>query len=319
MSIRKRIVITGGAGFIGSHLCERFLGDGWDVVCVDSLLTGSIDNIEPFRSDPRFTFEGRDISDGLYVEGDVHAIVNLASPASPIDYLKLPIETMRAGAFGTWHCLQLARSKGARFMMASTSEVYGDPQEHPQREDYWGHVNPIGPRSVYDEAKRYAEALTAAYRRSLVDETQIIRIFNTYGPRMRIGDGRVVPAFMTKVLAGEPLVIFGDGTQSRSFCYVEDLVEGIVRMLASEHPGPVNLGNPHEFTIGELARLCIELFGDGRSTLTYTELPTDDPKMRKPDISLARQILGWTPEVDLRAGLRRSEGYFRRALSGLAS
>ena len=314
-----RVIITGGAGFIGSHLCDRFLADGWRVTAVDNLVTGSLDNLRHLESEARFDFVEADLIEGLPVSGEVDAILHFASPASPLDYQQLPIATMRVGSEGTRHALEVARAHRATLLMASTSEVYGDPQVHPQREGYWGHVNPIGPRSVYDEAKRFSEAMVTAYRRSLQVDTRIIRIFNTYGPRMRIGDGRVVPAFMERVILGRPLTIFGDGSQSRSFCYVDDLVDGIARMLASGQPGPVNLGNPVETTIRELAELVLELFGGGASArYTAHPLPEDDPKVRCPDISQARELLGWTPVVPLRDGLGRCEAYFREAVSSQA-
>jgi dTDP-glucose 4,6-dehydratase len=309
-----RMVITGGAGFIGSHLCDRFLADGWEVVAIDSLLTGQIENLAHLDREPRFTFIEADITTPIMLTGPVDAVLNFASPASPIDYQKLPLETLKVGSHGTWHGLELAMAKGASFLMASTSEVYGDPQVHPQSESYWGHVNPLGLRSVYDEAKRYAESVTRAFGRTHDVPTQIIRIFNTYGPRMRIGDGRVVPAFMERVLKKEPLCVFGDGSQSRSFCYVDDLVEGIARMVESGHGGPMNLGNPDEHTILELAQICIEMFGGEPGEIRFAPLPSDDPKVRQPDISLARQELGWKPSVSLEYGLRRSADYFREAL-----
>ena len=311
-----RVVITGGAGFIGSHLSDRFLADGWRVTAVDSFITGDLSNVAHLASDARFTLIEADVSDGFDVEGEVDAVLHFASPASPIDYQQLPIETMRVGSEGTRHALDLARSRGAIFLMASTSEVYGDPEMHPQREGYWGNVNPIGPRSVYDEAKRFSEAMVASYRRSLGVDARLIRIFNTFGPRMRIGDGRVVPAFMERVIREQPLTVFGDGSQSRSFCYVSDLVDGIARMVASDQAGPINLGNPTETTIRELAELVLELFGEGRTAhFEARPLPEDDPKVRCPDISLARERLGWSPTVDLRDGLARCEAYFRAAVA----
>ncbi len=311
-----RVVITGGAGFIGSHLSDRFLGDGWRVCAVDNFVTGDPNNVAHLGADPRFELLEADVSDGFDVPGDVDAVLHFASPASPIDYQQLPIETMRVGSEGTRHALDLARRNAAVFLMASTSEVYGDPEMHPQREAYWGNVNPIGPRSVYDEAKRFSEAMVASYRRTLGVDARLIRIFNTYGPRMRIGDGRVVPAFMERVIRRQPLTVFGDGSQSRSFCYVADLVDGIARMVAGDHAGPMNLGNPVETTIRQLAELVLELFGEGRTAhFEAHPLPEDDPKVRCPDIGLAREVLGWEPTVTLRDGLARCEAYFREAVA----
>ncbi len=306
-----RIVVTGGAGFIGSHLCERFLADGCDVICVDNLLTGHLRNIQHLRSNSRFQFLEHNISNPLQIDGPVDGILHFASPASPADYLAHPIPTLKVGALGTHNALGLARAKDARFLLASTSEVYGDPEVHPQREDYWGHVNPIGPRGCYDEAKRFAEAITMAYCRYHSVATRIVRIFNTYGPRMRLNDGRVLPAFMGQVLRDEPLSIFGDGGQTRSFCYVDDLVDGIVRLLHADFHEPVNLGNPSEITVLELAREILALVPDSASTITYHSLPQDDPKRRRPDITRAKELLGWEPKVDRQDGLRRTLAYFQ--------
>lgn len=308
--MNQRVVITGGSGFLGSHLCERFLAEGWDVLCVDNLLTGNRDNVAHLEADERFEFMEHDVTKYIDVEGPVDAILHFASPASPIDYLELPIQTLKVGSLGTHNALGLARAKGARFLIASTSECYGDPLVHPQTEDYWGNVNPVGPRGVYDEAKRFAEAMTMAYHRYHGVDTRIIRIFNTYGPRMRLNDGRALPAFMSQALRGEPLTVFGDGSQTRSFCYVDDLVEGIWRLLASDYHGPVNVGNPSEMTIREFADRVIALTDSG-STVTYQDLPEDDPKVRQPDITLARSILGWEPEVGLGEGLERTLGWFK--------
>lgn len=306
-----RTVITGGAGFIGSHLCERFLAEGHEVICVDNLLTGHRRNIEPLLTDPRFTFLEHNVSEPLRVDGPVDNILHFASPASPADYLAHPIPTLKVGSLGTHNALGLAKAKDARILLASTSEVYGDPEVHPQREDYWGHVNPIGPRGCYDEAKRFAEAITMAYHRYHGVKTRIVRIFNTYGPRMRLNDGRVLPAFMGQVLRGEPLTVFGEGTQTRSFCYVTDLVEGICRLLQTDFSEPVNLGNPSEVTVLELAREILALVPDTRSTIVFRELPQDDPKRRRPDITRARHLLGWEPKVDRADGLGQTLAYFR--------
>jgi len=296
--------VTGGAGFLGSHLCDELLARGHQVVCVDNFETGSLSNIEHIRV-PEFEMVHADIIQPYQVEGHVDVVYHLASPASPIDYLRLPLHTLKVGSYGTHHTLGLAKAKRARFLLASTSEVYGDPQVHPQPESYWGHVNPIGPRGVYDEAKRYAEALTMAYHSSQGVDTAIVRIFNTYGPRMRPHDGRAIPTFMRQALLDRPLTIFGEGTQTRSFCYVSDLIDGIIRLAESGHHQPVNVGNPHEFTLLELARAVIEVTGS-RSELVHEALPTDDPQVRQPDITLAREVLGWEPKVSLRDGLRRT-------------
>ncbi len=305
-----RILVTGGAGFIGSHLCERFLQDGDEVICVDNLITGSADNIAHLFSNPRFSFIPQDVTNYIYVKGPLDAILHFASPASPIDYLELPIQTLKVGSLGTHKALGLAKEKRARFLLASTSEVYGDPLVHPQREDYWGNVNPIGPRGVYDEAKRFAEAMTMAYHRVHKVETRIVRIFNTYGPRMRLNDGRVVPNFISQALRGEDLTVYGDGSQTRSFCYVSDLVEGVMRLLYCDYDGPVNLGNPREMSVLEFARVIIALTGS-RSNITFKPLPIDDPKVRQPNIGLARRLLGWEPQVPLEVGLKETIAYFR--------
>jgi dTDP-glucose 4,6-dehydratase len=305
-----RVVITGGAGFIGSHLCERFLGDGHEVIAVDNLITGAESNFVRFRKNSRFTFLKHDVSREIGIDGPVDVVLHFASPASPIDYLKYPIQTLKVGSLGTHNSLGLAKAKNAKFLLASTSEVYGDPQIHPQTEDYWGHVNPIGVRGVYDEAKRFAEAMTMAYHRAHGVDTRIIRIFNTYGPRMRLDDGRVLPNFMGQALRGEPLTVFGDGSQTRSFCYVDDLVEGIVRLLGVEYHEPVNLGNPAEITILQFAQEIMRLVGEERDII-YRPLPADDPKVRQPDISLARKLLGWEPKIDRTTGLSRTLSYFQ--------
>jgi len=307
----KRAAVLGGAGFLGSHLCERLLADGAAaVVSVDNLLTGSENNLRDLRSEPRFRHLVQDICDPFEVDGPLDFVFNLASPASPIDYAQLPLETMRVGARGTENALELAGRKGAVFFQASTSEVYGDPLEHPQTESYWGNVNPIGPRSVYDEAKRYGEALVAAYRRSRGLSVRIVRIFNTYGPRMRLDDGRVVPAFVAQALAGEDFTVFGDGSQTRSFCYVSDLVDGFVRLALSDLQDPVNLGNPEEMTILQFAEAVRQAAGGG-GRIVHLPLPKDDPQRRRPDITRARQLLGWEPRTSLSEGLRRTIAYFR--------
>ena len=310
-----RILITGAAGFLGSHLADRFLSAGDEVIGVDNFLTGSRDNIAALQENPRFTFIQQNVSNPLYVTGELHGVLHFASPASPVDYLELPIQTLKVGSLGTLNSLGLALAKGARFLLASTSEVYGDPLVHPQPESYWGNVNPVGPRGVYDEAKRFAEALTMAYHRFHGVDTRIVRIFNTYGPRMRPGDGRVVSNFIVQALRGEPLTIYGEGEQTRSFCYVEDEVEGIHRLFHSSTNDPVNVGNPVEFTVRELAEMVLEETGSS-SPLKHLPLPEDDPKIRQPDISTARAVLGWEPAVDLREGLRRTIPYFRGMLEG---
>jgi len=307
-----RVVVTGAAGFIGSHLSEALLDRGDSVVGLDNLVTGDLANIEHLRS-RGFEFIHHDVTKFVDVEGPVDAVLHWASPASPIDYLNLPIQTLKVGSLGTHNALGLAKSKGARFVLASTSEVYGDPLEHPQRETYWGNVNPIGPRGVYDEAKRFAEAITLAYHRTHGVDTKIVRIFNTYGPRMRLRDGRSVPAFMSQALTNEDVTVFGDGTQTRSFCYVSDLVAGILRLLDSSTNDPVNIGNPHEVTIEEIARTIIRLVGS-KSSIVYRPLPVDDPKQRRPDITRARTLLGWEPKVGLEEGLLKTVGYFKGKL-----
>ncbi|NUP39540.1 MAG: SDR family oxidoreductase [Streptomyces sp.] len=307
----RRAVVTGGAGFVGSHLCDRLRAEGAEVVCVDNLLTGSAGNLGGLTGDPGFTLDVRDVCEPFDVPGPVDLVLHLASPASPLDYARHPIETLRAGSHGTANALDLARRKGARFLLASTSEVYGDPLVHPQPEGYWGNVNPVGPRSQYDEAKRYAEALTTAYRTALGVDTVIVRLFNTYGPRMRRGDGRAVPAFVTQALAGEPLTVAGDGSQTRSLCYVEDTVGGILAAAASDHPGPVNLGNPVELSILDLAHRIRDLCGS-RSPVAFVPRPVDDPGLRRPDIALARAALGWQPVVDVDKGLALTVEWFAR-------
>ena len=297
-------LVTGGAGFLGSHLCDELLRRGHRVICVDNLETGSLVNIEHIRV-PEFVHVNADITDAYFVDEPVDVVYHLASPASPIDYLRLPLHTLKVGSHGTHHTLGLAKLHRARFLIASTSEVYGDPKEHPQREDYWGHVNPIGPRGVYDEAKRYAEALTMAYHRQQGVDTTIIRIFNTYGPRMRAHDGRAIPTFLRQALADRPITVFGDGSQTRSFCYVDDLIAGMIALSESGEHLPVNVGNPDEFTLLELARAVIEVTGS-RSEIIHEALPTDDPQQRRPDIGRARELLGWEPKVGLREGLQRT-------------
>jgi dTDP-glucose 4,6-dehydratase len=305
-----RVLITGGAGFIGSHLCERFLNEGDEVICVDNLITGNADNIAHLFSNKRFSFIPQDVTNYIYVKGPVDAILHFASPASPVDYLELPIQTLKVGSLGTHKALGLAKEKNARFLLASTSEVYGDPLVHPQKEDYWGNVNPIGPRGVYDEAKRFAEAMTMAYQRTHKVETRIVRIFNTFGPRMRLRDGRVVPNFIAQALRGEDVTVYGDGGQTRSFCFVNDLVEGIVRLLRSEYDGPVNIGNPQEMSVLNFAKLIIQLT-DSKSKIVFKPLPVDDPKVRQPDITLARRVLNnWEPRVSLEDGLQQTIAYF---------
>ncbi|MEZ5416535.1 MAG: UDP-glucuronic acid decarboxylase family protein [Vicinamibacterales bacterium] len=305
----KRVVITGAAGFIGSHLSDALLARGYAVVGIDNLLTGDTANIAHIKNQP-FEFIKHDVTNYIYIDGPVHAVLHWASPASPIDYLELPIPTLKVGALGTHKALGLAKAKGARFVIASTSEVYGDPLEHPQKETYWGNVNPVGPRGVYDEAKRFAEAMTMAYHRYHGVDTKIVRIFNTYGPRMRVRDGRAVPAFMSQALRNEDVTVFGDGSQTRSFCYVSDLVDGIIRLMESDVNDPVNIGNPAEMTIKQIAETIIEMTGS-KSRIIYKPLPEDDPKVRRPDITRARTLLGWEPKVDLREGLTKTIDYFR--------
>lgn len=313
MSQKKRVLITGGAGFIGSHLCERFLGEGFQVLCWDNLLTGDLDHISHLFTNPDFTYFKQDVTNYIHVPGPLDYILHFASPASPVDYLELPIQTMKVGSLGTHKALGLAMAKQARLLLASTSEVYGDPLIHPQKEDYWGNVNPIGPRGVYDEAKRFAEALVMAYHNHHGVQTRIARIFNTFGPRMRVNDGRVVPAFVDQALHNQDLTVFGDGGQTRSFCYVSDLVEGIFRLLMSDYHLPVNVGNPNEMTILEFAKKIIALTG-AKSKIIFKDLPVDDPKQRRPDISLARKLLSWEPRVSLEEGLKLAIQYFHEKL-----
>lgn len=315
MSKKPKVLITGGAGFLGSHLCERCLNEGYEVVAMDNLITGDVKNIQHLFGVDGFTFVKHDVTNYTFVEGDLDYILHFASPASPIDYLKIPIQTLKVGAMGTHKILGLAKEKGARVLIASTSEVYGDPLIHPQTEDYWGNVNPVGFRGCYDEAKRFMEALTMAYNRYHGVETRIVRIFNTYGPRMRVNDGRVLPAFMSQALRGEDITVFGDGSQTRAFCYVDDLVEGIWRLLHSDYSDPVNVGNPSEITILDFAKEIIELIGS-KSKIVNKPLPQDDPKVRQPDISLAKEILGWEPQVPRAEGLVRTLEYFRKEVLG---
>ena len=307
---KKRVLITGAAGFLGSHLCDRFIKEGYHVIGMDNLITGSLANIQHLFKLEHFEFYHHDVSKFVFVPGELHYILHFASPASPIDYLKIPIQTLKVGSLGTHNLLGLARVKKARILVASTSEVYGDPTVHPQTEEYWGNVNPVGPRGVYDEAKRFQEAITMAYHTYHQLETRIIRIFNTYGPRMRLNDGRVLPAFIGQALRGEDLTIFGDGSQTRSFCYVDDLVEGIYRLLMSDYSNPVNIGNPSEITIKEFGDEILKLTGSGVKMI-MKPLPQDDPKQRQPDITKARAILGWEPKVDRAEGLKRTYDYFK--------
>ena len=304
-----RVLITGAAGFLGSHLTDRFLADGHEVIGMDNFITGHPDNIAHLAGDQKYRFIQHDVTNFMYVEGKLDGVLHFASPASPIDYLELPIQTLKVGSLGTHKALGLAKAKGARFFLASTSEVYGDPQVHPQPETYWGHVNPVGPRGVYDEAKRFAEAITMAYHRFHGLETRIIRIFNTYGPRMRPGDGRVVSNFIVQALKGDPLTVYGDGSQTRSFCYASDLIDGIYRLFQSDRSDPTNIGNPNEFTVRELAERVIALTGS-KSKIIEKPLPEDDPKVRQPDITIARSVLGWEPKVQLDEGLERTIAYF---------
>ncbi|MEA2900501.1 MAG: dTDP-glucose 4,6-dehydratase [Actinomycetota bacterium] len=310
----RRVVVTGGAGFLGSHLCRALMARGDEVVAIDNLLTGRRENLDDLFGQPGFMFQLHDVSNFVHVAGPVDAVLHFASPASPVDYLLHPIPTLKVGSLGTHNTLGLALHKGARYLLASTSEVYGDPLVHPQTEDYWGNVNPIGPRGVYDEAKRFAEAMATAYQRFHGLDVRIVRIFNTYGPRMRPDDGRAVSNFLTQALAGKPLTIYGDGSQTRSFCYVDDLVRGLLGLLDSDHVGPMNIGNPDEYTLLQLADAVLEVTGSS-SELVFEPLPVDDPKVRRPDIGLARRVLGWEPEVDLGQGLARTAEWFRRGRS----
>ncbi|BDQ01721.1 UDP-glucuronic acid decarboxylase family protein [Ignavibacterium sp.] len=309
----KTAVVTGGAGFLGSHLCDRLISEGFKVICIDNFITGNPDNIAHLFGNDNFQFIKHDVTNFIHVPGKVDFILHFASPASPIDYLKLPIQTLKVGSLGTHKALGLAKEKNAVFLLASTSEVYGDPLIHPQNEDYWGNVNPVGPRGVYDEAKRFAESLTMAYNRYHGLQTRIVRIFNTYGPRMRLNDGRVLPTFIGQALRGEPLSIFGDGSQTRSFCYVDDLIEGIYRLMLSDEIYPVNIGNPDEITIQQFAEEVLNLTGS-KSKISYHPLPEDDPKVRQPDISKAKQILGWEPKVSRTEGIKRTLEYFKRLI-----
>jgi dTDP-glucose 4,6-dehydratase len=308
-----RALITGGAGFLGSHLCDLFLARGHEVVCMDNFITGSPENIKHLFGHEGFTFIKQDVTHYIHIDGPLDYVLHFASPASPIDYLEKPIQTLKVGSLGTHKTLGVAKDKGARYLIASTSEVYGDPLIHPQKEDYWGNVNPVGPRGVYDEAKRFAEAMTMAYHRFHGVETRIVRIFNTYGERMRVRDGRVVPAFISQALRDEPLTVFGDGSQTRSFCYVSDLIEGIYRLLMSDDPNPTNIGNPSEMTVLQFAEEIKRLTGT-KAPIEFRPLPEDDPKIRRPDITKARELLGWEPEVRLEEGLTRTIGYFRKVV-----
>jgi dTDP-glucose 4,6-dehydratase len=307
---KKRVLITGAAGFLGSHLCDRFIKEGFHVVGMDNLITGDLKNIEHLFKLEEFEFYNHDVSTFIHVPGNLDYILHFASPASPIDYLKIPIQTLKVGSLGTHNCLGLARAKGARILVASTSEIYGDPMVHPQNEEYWGNVNPVGPRGVYDEAKRFQEAMTMAYHTFHGLETRIIRIFNTYGPRMRLNDGRALPAFIGQALRGEDLTVFGDGSQTRSFCYVDDLVEGIYRLLMSDYHMPVNIGNPDEISLKEFAEEIIALTGT-KQEIVYKPLPVDDPKQRRPDITRAKELLGWSPKVNRKEGLKITYEYFK--------
>ncbi|HEY8365729.1 MAG TPA: UDP-glucuronic acid decarboxylase family protein [Bacteroidia bacterium] len=310
---KKRVLITGAAGFLGSHLCDRFIKEGYHVIAMDNLITGSLSNIEHLFPLENFEFYNHDVTKFVHIPGELHYILHFASPASPIDYLKIPIQTLKVGAMGTHNLLGLAKAKNARILVASTSEVYGDPLVHPQSEDYWGNVNPVGPRGVYDEAKRYMESITMAYHNFHGVETRIVRIFNTYGPRMRLNDGRALPAFMHQALTGNDITVFGDGSQTRSFCYVDDLIEGIYRLLLSDYHLPVNIGNPSEITIKQFAEEIASLI-DNKVKIIYEPLPTDDPKQRKPDITKAKEILGWEPKVERSEGLQKTLAYFKQVV-----
>ena len=310
----KKVLITGAAGFLGSHLCDRFLAEGFHVIGMDNLLTGSLDNIEHLFPKKEFDYYHHDVTKFVHVPDELDYILHFASPASPIDYLKMPIQTLKVGALGTHNLLGLAKAKNARILVASTSEVYGDPLVHPQQEDYWGNVNPVGPRGVYDEAKRFLEAITMAYHNFHGVETRIVRIFNTYGPRMRVNDGRALPAFFSQAIRGEGLTVFGDGSQTRSFCYVDDLVEGIYRLLMSDHHLPVNIGNPDEISIKEFAEEILTIVGNPNAKITYKDLPKDDPKVRQPDITKARNLLGWEPKVSRKEGLKVTLDYFKEVV-----
>jgi dTDP-glucose 4,6-dehydratase len=315
--MNRRAAVTGGAGFLGSHLCDALLAEGWSVVAIDNLLTGRLENLAHLRSESRFEFVKKDLCEPFDV-GKVDFVFHFASPASPEDYLAHGIATLKVGSLGTFHALQVAHKYGAKYLVSSTSECYGDPLEHPQKETYWGHVNPIGPRSVYDEAKRFTEAATMAYHRDHKVDTRIVRIFNTYGPRMQLNDGRVVPNFMRQAICGDDLTIYGDGKQTRSFCYVSDEIDGFLRLASSDEHLPVNIGNPNEFTILECAQMVLKITGS-KSRLRYQPLPQDDPKQRRPDITKARQLLGWEPKIDLEQGLRLSLDYFRKAVGDKAA